>query len=417
MTEYCGLFGILRSGGWANAARVRGYLRLLVGANLLFLVLALCRANGWVLPREPHFATEFASFYAAGRLADMGQAAAVYAPGMAAAKFIPSFAVPVAHKAMEIALAHDPHIIYFGFFYPPVFLLVCAALALLPYVAAYLVWVVGSGLLLAWGLQRLLGGWGRIWPALAFTSVIENAGVGENAFCSAGLLAAGVLALERRPVLAGALFGGLCYKPHFLLPVVVFLVIGRQWRAVAALGVSAALLCGASALVFGWPVWVTYFTVTVPHASWGFAHKAVAFNIQVTPRSAVLLLHGGRVLAGLVEAAGILFAIAAMWVARRASLDVRAAVLCTSFPFLAAIMLHYDYCIAGLAMVFLWREAARSGFADWERTGIAAMFIVPWVTQLFRTDLGVPVDIFIPIMFLVLLWRRSARLQAPILPV
>jgi hypothetical protein len=407
----------LRNGTWATAERVRGYLLLLAGANLLFMALAICRANGWIFAPEKHFSTEFASFYAAGRLADMGQAASIYAPGMAAAKFIPSFYIPAAHKAMEVAIAHDPQVLYFSFFYPPVFLLLCAAIATLPYVVAYLLWVFLSGGFLAWGLQKLLGGWGKIWPALAFTSVIENAGVGENAFWSTGLLAAGLSLLQKRPLLAGACFGALCYKPHFLLPIVIFLAIGGQWRALIAAGCSAALLCLASALAFGWPIWVTFLTVTVPHANWVFAHGGVSYGIQVTPKSAILLLHGrSRILAVVVDAAGIAFAIAALLATARASPNIRAAALCASYPLLAAIMLHYDDCIAGLAIVFLWREAHKTGFLPWEKTGLAALFILPLITQLCRTDLSVPIDPLIPMAFLLLLWRRAAMSGPPPAP-
>src|ERR1700731_2321561 len=125
----------LRSGRWLTRARTLGYLRLLAIANLCGLALAIFRAHGWFIPPEPHFSTEFMSFYAAGRLVDTGRAAFVYAPGIPAHAFIASFNVPPAHQAMEQALSHDPRVMYLAFFYPPVYWLLCAPLAHLPYYA------------------------------------------------------------------------------------------------------------------------------------------------------------------------------------------------------------------------------------------------------------------------------------------
>jgi hypothetical protein len=395
----------LRHGAWATPARVKSYLLMLAAANLIFLALAICRAHGWVLPQEAHLSTEFSSFYAAGRLADAGQAMAVYAPS--GPGFIPSFQVPLAHKAMEIALAHDPQALYFSFYYPPVFLLVCAAIAALPFSLAYLVWVLGSAGFLAGALKNLAGGWGKVWPALAFTSVIENAGVGENAFWSAGLVASGLAVLEKRPMLAGLCFGALCFKPHYLLPVGLFLLIGGQGRALLSMGAGAAAFCTAAGLVFGWPIWVLYFTVTVPHAAWAFAHHAMAYDIQITPGSAVRLLGGGPALAQVVGTAGMAFAAWVMWGTRKAGADIRAAVLCASFPLLAEVMLHYDLCIPGLAVVFLLRAAAVTGYFAWEKTVLAALFVLPLITVVLRTDLHLPVDSLVPLAFLALMARRK----------
>lgn len=409
----------LRTGSWLTGERVTGYLRLLAAMNLLGLALAICRAHGWGLPPEPHVATEFLSFYAAGRLVDAGRAAAVYAPGLAAAAFIPSLHVPPLHQAMERALIHDPGAPYLAFFYPPVFWLVCAPLARLPMLAAYLLWDAATGALLALALRRLRGGWGRIWPALAYLAVIENAAVGENAFLSAGLIAFGVMALESRPMLAGLCFGGLCYKPHFLLPALLFLAFGRRWRALAACIGGGGALCLASALLFGWQPWVTYFAVTVPHAEYMFAHAGIAYDLQVTPASALRLLGAGAAAAKLIEAMAFAFGAYTLFATRLGPCNLRAAALAASFPMLCGVMLDYDLTICGLAIPFLLRETARTGFLPWEKTGLAALFGLPLAVELLRTQLHIPLDPLIPAGFLLLLLRRarfgpsSARPRTP----
>ncbi len=392
-------------GGFLTSGRIGIYLRLLAVGNLLGIGFAICRAHGFFLPQEPHFTTEFTSFYAAGRLADIGQAAPVYAPGAPLSSFIPSGDLPPAHLAMQQAITHDPQIIPFGFFYPPVFLLLCAPLAFLPYLPAFLLWVGATGGLLAAVLRRLLGGWGKIWPALAYLAVIENAGVGENAFLSAGLLGAGLLSVETRPLIAGLCFGALCYKPHFMLPVGLFLLAGGHFRAIFTAGVSALGLCGASVLLFGAEPWADYLRVTIPHASYMFAHAGVAYNLQVTPVSAMRELHLPALLPELVELGFTLFAAWMIITARHAALNVRAACLAACFPLISPVMLNYDLTISGLAMPFLLREMA-AGERPYERLAMALMFISPLMLMLLRTDFGVPIDWLVPVFFLLVLRAR-----------
>ncbi len=397
----------LRSGAWLTRRRANAYLRIFAIANVIGFALAICRAEGWFIPAYPHFATEFLSFFSAGRLVDAGNAAAVYAPGIPAHAFIPSFNIPPAHGAMGQALTHDRHIMYFSFFYPPVYLLLCAPLAHLPYYVAYVLWVGLTGLLLAICLRLLAGGWARLWPAFAYLAIIENAAVGENAFLSAALTGFGLLNIEARPVLAGICFGGLCYKPHFMLPVVLFLLIGRHSLALLSTILTSTALCAVSAALFGWENWVTYFSVTVPHAEWVFAHAGVSYALQVTPGSAVRLLGGGMLAATLVQGCGMVFAFYCLFITRKASLNLRAAMLCASFPMLLSLMLGYDLTLCGLAILFMLREAGETGYRDYEKTALAAMFALPLVTEVLRTQLHIPLDPLIPAALMLLLARRA----------
>lgn len=405
----------LGSGAWLTRQRVTGYLTLLAIANLLALALAICRAHGWFMPPEPHFSTEFLSFYAAGRLVDAGQALLVYAPGIPAHAFIASFHVPPAHQAMEQALTRDPKIFYFAFFYPPVYWLLCAPLAHLPFLPAYLLWVAATGGLLGLCLRRLAGGWRKLWPALAYLAVIENAAVGENAFLSAALVGFGVLNLERRPQLAGACFGALCYKPHFMLPVVLFLLAGGHMRTLISAALTGAALGALSALLFGWQSWIAYFIVIVPHAEYVFNHAGVSYGLQVTPGAALRLLGASQPSAALAQTCAALFAAYGIFATRRASPDLRAAMLTASFPLLLSVMLIYDLTVCGLAILFMLRECERTGYLAWDKTALAAMFALPLVAEIFAKDLHFPLSPLINIAFMALLLRPARlRISAPL---
>src|SRR5579863_503610 len=80
--------------------------------------------HGWIVPLPRPTTTDFVSFYAAGVLADAGTPALAYDRA--------------AHLAAE-EQATAPGIEYQFFNYPPVFILLCAALARLPYLVAFVV--------------------------------------------------------------------------------------------------------------------------------------------------------------------------------------------------------------------------------------------------------------------------------------
>ena len=73
-----------------------------------------------------------------------------------------------------------------------------------------------------------------------------NFGLGQNAFLTAGLFGAATLLIDRRPVVAGLLFGALCYKPQFGMMIPLALAAAGQWRAFAAAAASAVALVLAS---------------------------------------------------------------------------------------------------------------------------------------------------------------------------
>ena len=68
--------------------------------------------------------------------------------------------------------------------------------------------------------------------ALAFPAVLVNLGHGQNGFLTAALLGGALVVLDRRPIVAGILFGLLVYKPQFGLMIPLALVAGGHWRTV-----------------------------------------------------------------------------------------------------------------------------------------------------------------------------------------
>ena len=153
---------------------------LLAIETVLFLFLT-AGTYGLIVPLPTPTSTDFVSFYAAGKLADTRE------PELAYDK--------VAHYAAEQRAA-EPGIVYNYFFYPPVFLLLCAALARLPYFAAFVAFeAITLGLYLP-VMRRILGERSSVAlvPILAFPPILWTIGMGQNGLLTAGLFGAATLA-------------------------------------------------------------------------------------------------------------------------------------------------------------------------------------------------------------------------------
>ena len=115
----------LRSGSWLTPARGRGYSLILLAIAALAILGWIALSDGLVDRNGKPIGTDFSSFYAAGALALEGKAADAYSMA--------------AHYAREQQLfgANTP---YYGWLYPPIFFVLAAPLALLPYPLALAVW-------------------------------------------------------------------------------------------------------------------------------------------------------------------------------------------------------------------------------------------------------------------------------------
>src|SRR5713101_9275536 len=219
---------------------------MLLAIQLAVFLFIVAGTHGWIVPLSGPTTTDFVSFYAAGALADAGTPALAYEHP--------------AHLAAEERIT-GAGIGYQFFNYPPVFMLLCAALATLPYLAAFIVFEAATLALYLVVATRILGersGTALI-VLLAFPLVFWNIGLGQNAFLTAGVFGAATLLIDRRPIAAGLLFGALCYKPQFGVLVPVALAAAGQWRAFAAAGATVAALVLASLVAFGAGTWEAFF--------------------------------------------------------------------------------------------------------------------------------------------------------------
>ena len=370
----------LETGDWLNRRRVVAYGAILLVFEVLAFLFCVAGTHGWIVPLKEPNTTDFVSFYAAGSLGAQGNAQAAYDP--------------VQHLAAEVA-ATEPGIKHIIFVYPPVFTMICAALSHLPYLPAFVLFELLTLIPCLWVLRRIMGAggdWKTYIPLLAFPAVAIDIGVGQNALLTAALFGGATLLIDRRPFLAGMLFGALCYKPHFGLLIPIALLAAGRWRAVAGAAVSALSLVALSGAALGWDSWQA-FIVALTGSHTTYESGQVDFAAMISSFGAVRLMGGSPALAYAAQGAAMLVAaalVAIVW-RRNLSLEVRAATLAAATLVALPLILFYDFMMAAVALAWLVRAGRRSGFLPWEKLTMAGVFIAPMLARGLGTSTHLPV--------------------------
>jgi alpha-1,2-mannosyltransferase len=384
---------------WLDRARIIGWSGILLMAELLALAFLVAWTHGVFKPIEPPTTTDFVSFYAAGKLALAGTPALAYDHA--------------AHHAAEMA-ATAYGIEYQFFFYPPVALLLCAPLALLPYLASFVVFETATLALWLVAARHILAARGWTWciPVLAYPAVFWTVGLGQNAMLTAALLGAVTLLIDTRPRTAGGLLGLLCYKPHLALLAPIALAAGGYWRAFTAAALAVAATVALSIACFGLAPWQAYLG-ELAGARAVYETGRIELAGYVTPFGAARLLGLAPTVAYALQlAVSFVTATIVFWIWRRdADPAHRGAALAAGVLLSIPLALLYDLMIAAVAMLWLVRAASRDGFLPWEKLALAFCFLVPLACRYVGEGFGIPLGPLAPIILLALTIVRSLRAQ------
>jgi alpha-1,2-mannosyltransferase len=406
--KFCGgitdIWQRLQSGEWLTAARARGYSLILLGVCAIAMTGWIALSDGLIDRNGKPIGSDFSSFYAAGSLVLDGRAHDVY-----------DIAVHYARE-QQIFGAATP---YYGWLYPPIFLLVATPLALMPYPLALAVWQIGTfalylsviGAIVRRMRQRGLA-IGAIWLPIAagFPAVFVNLGHGQNGFLTAGLFGAALLALPTRPVISGVLFGLLAYKPQFALIVPIALLAARQWRTVVAAGITVMALLAVTSLAFGTDLWLAFAASTETSRKLLLEGGDVGFEKLQSVFAAVRLWGGGIPLAYAVQGVASAAAVCGTaWVWRSSSdLDLKAALLIIATLLASPHVLDYDLMMLAPAIAFTVSAAMAGGFRDYEISVLAAAWIVPLLSRSVAGVTGIPLGLLVLLALYVVTLRRAA---------
>lgn len=387
----------LRNGDWLDRRRVLLGASTLLVAQVGFFLFLIAGTHGWIVPLPGPTTTDFVSFYAAGKLANAGAPALAYDQA--------------AHLAAEEAVT-AAGIQYQFFYYPPVYLIVCALLAHLPYLVGFVAFAAATLVAYLVVARRILADFSAaaLVALLAFPAVFWNIGLGQNAFLTAALFGGATLLVDSRPVIAGLLFAAICYKPHLGMLIPLALAAGGRWRAFTAAAAGVAALVGLSVFWFGWQTWHDYIAAAAAAHSM-YESGRILFAGFISPFGAIRLIGGGIALSYAVQAVVSLAATAvavAVW-RLDLSLPVRAATLAAATLLAAPLSLLYDMMLAAVAGCWLLRRKEGEASLPWEKTLLALSFVGLLNARNFAETLSLPVTLLATLVLLGLILRRAWR--------
>jgi alpha-1,2-mannosyltransferase len=156
--------------------------------------------------------------------------------------------------------------------YPPDIVLFTWPFGLMPFLAAYVAWCA-FGLVAFLAVARACGVERRnlLFVALA-PAVIVTVFFGQNGLVTAALLTGGLSALDRRPILAGVLFGILTIKPQLGILLPAMLLLTGRWRTIAAAAGTALVLIAITAALYGADIWLEYARKVGAQQAWLLDH-------------------------------------------------------------------------------------------------------------------------------------------------
>lgn len=317
---------------------------------------------------ETPLLTDFTSLYAASMLlrerpaADLYRPREIYQASLLAAQA--AYAGNLNEKQMR-AIGFHP------WMYPPPFIALAAPLAYLPYLYAWLAWLMLTAIPYLMAMRGILKD-GSFWLiALGAPPVFFNIMYGQTGFLSAGLIGLGLLWLRSRPILAGVCLGLASVKPHFGLLIPIALICGAHWKAFWTAVMTVIAMALASILLFGVDVWFGFIGTLLSNLR-GFEHDI--YKWRVMPSVFGALHQAGLDLnwAGRGQILMTCLAAGAVgWVwwwqpTRPVRPDLEAAVLCLATLLAVPMVYLYDLMLLVPAIAWLWVDMRDRKHRRWE---------------------------------------------------
>jgi len=377
-------------------------------AGVLLLVFGVYSVAYWVATLTsgaPHLFGDAFGLWSWARFLDTHPASEIYDPA-------------ALHTA-QVALGFDRD---FSFAYPPTFLLVLRPMGLLPCAVAIAAMIAVTGALYLWATV------GREWrsslllAAIVAPTTTMTIVAGQCGFLTAALLIGGFRLVDRRPILAGVLFGLLSYKPQFGLLVPVALLAARLWSSIAAGAITVVALVIATSALFGatvWPSWIA----TLPAYSHHFAAESSGvLHLMPTVLATLLQFGVSPAIAGPMQWSATIAAGVIVWISFRFGQHELAVAGLVAASFLATpYAFVYDMPTVTTAVLWVIAERRRSGdsFGSDEVLVLMLAMIAPITLPAGAVHFPL-VAVSLVLLLVVILRRiwslRSRALAVPALP-
>ena len=321
---------------------------------------------------------DFLNYWSGAFLAWHGRAAEVYD-------------WPAYHAFQQSIVGAGVDSYFYG--YPPILLVLTAPLAALPYLTGLGVWLTSSWLCFYRALAMALPGRSALLLAAATPAVFVNAYGGQNGVWTAALFGGALCLIDRRPFIAGLLFGAMTYKPQLGVLIPVALLAGRRWQTITGAAITAGGLILASVLLFGPDMWRDFgHVVSIQRQvvledgtqSW---HRMVSvFALARRLGADAQLAYAAQIIAALTAAALVALA----WF-RDAPSPIRNASLVLGTLLATPYLMDYDTVVC--AFVAVWLMSAESLVRTPERqvmTAVPLLLLLPLLNPILAQLTGVP---------------------------
>lgn len=301
------------------------------------------------------------------------------------------------------------------FLHPPTYLFMLFPLGELSYFSALAVWQVVPLLGFLFVMSRMGLPWALFILLPISAAVVQNLASGQNGALSAVFLAGGLLCCERRPGIAGVLFGLMTFKPQLALLIAPTLLVGGYWRVLFAMVATVLAGIAVSVAAFGFEPWVEFFRNLF------FAQGQLAQGNLPWHRipSAFVAARMTGTSSGLAQTIQVGVAVAAFagvaWAWRRpVSFHLKAALLAAAIPLATPWIHDYDLVILLIPMAWLILDGDRERIRVPEILimTLAWMFPAGWVGDLMPAQ-SLPYGFVLLLAFYALVMHRILRAGEP----
>jgi hypothetical protein len=372
--------------------RVRSAATVMVAMSSVAIAGWIAFSENGIDPAGIPIGADFVQFYTGGRMALAGQAAEVFEPLRM-------------HEAVQALFPGTTNPFLWN--YPPILFLVMAPFCLLPYGVALTAFVVTTGGFYLYAARRLCPHPLQLLFTLAFPGTLLTLVHGQNTFVAAAVLALGFVLLDRRPWLAGILFGLASYKPHLGLLLPLVLAAGGHWRAFAGAAICVLALVLASGLAFGFDAWRAFFA-NLPQIAAIMRDSPDLWPKMASVFATMRMLGLAEAPAMALHAAVALsVAAATTWAwARPGDRDLKASLAVVATLLVSPYLMNYDLVLLGIPIALMARGIVLRGSN--EGAGMLALATV--APLLFGLSVATHVQVVAPILwcFFASIWADLA---------
>jgi hypothetical protein len=251
-------------------------------------------------------------------------------------------------------------------------------------------------LLAAIAVYRILPRRETLLATVSFPAIVANLAHGQTGFFTTALMAAYLVALEKRPALAGVFIGLLAYKPQFGILIPLALIAGGHWRTILVAGLTVIVMTVGVTLLYGLDIWTAFYhlflvqKVELEHANMQLEvyHSLFAFVHKIG--GATWLAYSMQGVVQLAVAGAIVW----LWRKKNAvDYALKAAGLGVGSLLVTPYILDYDLFALLPALVFMARYQVQHGFSPYGKFTLGLLWLIPAFARQIHEAIGVPVGL------------------------